>query len=52
MLIEKNINAIVLMTAERNHSNNPALKKHKVICKPFNSNELKEIIKQTTFVFD
>jgi len=52
MLIEKNINAIVLMTAERNHSNNPALKNHKVICKPFNSNELKEIIKQTTFVFD
>ena len=52
MLIVKNINAIVLMTAEKNHSNNTALKKHKVICKPFNSNELKEIIKQTTFVFD
>lgn len=52
MLIEKNINAIVLMTAEKNYSDNPALNKHKVICKPFNSNELKEIVKQTTFVFD
>lgn len=52
MLIEKNINAIVLMTAEKNYSNNPALNKHKVICKPFNSYELKEIVKQTTFIFE
>lgn len=52
MLIGKNITAIVLMTADKNYATNTALNKHKVICKPFNNNELKELVKQTSFVFD
>ncbi len=52
MLLKKNVTAIVLMTADKNHVTNTALKNHKVICKPFNTDELKEIVMQTSFIFD
>ena len=52
MLLKKNITAVVLMTADKSHATNNALKNHKVICKPFNKDELKEIVMQTSFIFD
>ena len=52
MLLKKNITAVVLMTADKSHATNTELKNHKVICKPFNSEELKEIVMQTSFIFD
>ena len=52
MFLKKNITAVVLMTADKSHATNTALKNHKVICKPFNTNELKEIVMQTSFIFD
>jgi DNA-binding LytR/AlgR family response regulator len=52
MLLKKNITAVVLMTADKNYVTNTALKNHKVICKPFETNELKEIVMQTSFIFD
>ena len=52
MLLKKNITAVVLMTADKNQATNTELKNHKVICKPFNNEELKEIVMQTSFIFD
>lgn len=52
MLLKKNITAVVLMTADKNHATNTSLKNHKVICKPFNNDELKEIVMQTSFIFE
>jgi hypothetical protein len=40
------------MTADKNQATNTELKNHKVICKPFNNEELKEIVMQTSFIFD
>ena len=52
MLLKKNITAIILMTADKSYATNTALTNHKVICKPFNKEELKEIVMQTSFIFD
>ena len=52
MLLKKNITAIILMTADKSYATNTALTNHKVICKPFHKEELKEIVMQTSFIFD
>ncbi|NBR05671.1 MAG: response regulator [Planctomycetes bacterium] len=51
ILIEKKMTAVVLMTADKNYTTNTVLKHHKVICKPFNNEELKAIVIQTSFIF-
>ncbi len=52
ILIQKQVTAIILMTADRNHTANKELLGHKVICKPFKIHDLREIVSKTSFVFD
>jgi len=52
ILIQKKITDIILMTADKNHTTNIDLEIYKVICKPFYINDLRELVKTTSFVFE
>lgn len=52
ILIQKKITDIVLMTADKNHITNTDLETFKVICKPFNINDLKDLVMKTSFKFE
>ncbi len=50
MILQKETTKIILMSAEKNHLTNPDLHRYRIICKPFKTEDLKELIRTTLFI--